>query len=276
MAFQSLVRETSTTTGTGDFTTAAATGWRSLSGAFSTGSSNTFRYTIRHTSASPTEWEDGIGYMNDSTTLKRTTILASSNSNNAVNFSSGTKEVVATAHGPMFGGMNASDKIPGGLISEVVTTSSQSSISFSSIAATYRDLELVIRGRGTASATSVFCYAQFNTDSGSNYDLHRLNRFGTTGVRATTVLEVGELPAATAPSNVSGLLRTLIGDYRGTTFYKPVTGQSWFTIGTATGDVVVDLDGGTWRSTSAITGIVLTLSSGNFVDGTVASLYGRM
>lgn len=95
MAYKDLVYQTATSTGTGDFTLAAATGWRDFATAFGTGSGNTFRYTIRHQSAA--EWECGYGYMSDATTLKRSTVIASSNSNAAVNFSAGTKDVMAAA-----------------------------------------------------------------------------------------------------------------------------------------------------------------------------------
>lgn len=84
------VRETSTTTGTVNFTLlGAVTGFQPFS-VF--GSGNDFYYTI----AMGAEWEVGIGVWNTSNQLERTTILASSNSNARVNFSSGTKDVFAT------------------------------------------------------------------------------------------------------------------------------------------------------------------------------------
>jgi microcystin-dependent protein len=88
--FYDRVKETSTTTGTGTLTlSGAVTGFR----AFSTlGDGNSCYYTVEHSNGS--EWEVGIGtYTSSGTTLSRTTILASSNSNNAVSFSSGTKYV---------------------------------------------------------------------------------------------------------------------------------------------------------------------------------------
>jgi hypothetical protein len=84
------VKETSTTTGTGTFTLAgASTGFQAFS---VIGDGNTTYYTIVLQGGS--EFEVGIGtYTLSSTTLSRTTILASSNSGNAVNFSAGTKDV---------------------------------------------------------------------------------------------------------------------------------------------------------------------------------------
>lgn len=87
------VQETTTTTGTGTITLAGAvSGFQSFS---AVGNGNTTYYTIAHTTAA--EWEVGIGtYTSSGTTLARTTILSSSNSNNAVNFSAGTKNVFCT------------------------------------------------------------------------------------------------------------------------------------------------------------------------------------
>lgn len=87
------VQETTTTTGTGTITLAGAvSGFQSFA---AIGNGNTTYYTIAHTTLA--EWEVGIGtYTSSGTTLSRTTILSSSNSGNAVNFSAGTKNVFCT------------------------------------------------------------------------------------------------------------------------------------------------------------------------------------
>ena len=84
------VNETSTTTGTGTFTLAGAvTGFQTFA---AIGDGNTTYYTIVLQGGS--EFEVGLGtYTSSGTTLSRDTILSSSNSNNAVNFSAGTKNV---------------------------------------------------------------------------------------------------------------------------------------------------------------------------------------
>ena len=85
------VKETSTTTGTGTFTLdGAVSGFQSFASAI--GNANTTYYAIVHQSA--TEWETGVGtYTTSGSTLARTTIISSSNSGSAVNFSAGTKDV---------------------------------------------------------------------------------------------------------------------------------------------------------------------------------------
>ena len=89
------VKETTTTTGTGTVNLAGAeTGFESFVAGI--GNSNTCYYAIVHQTAD--EFEVGLGTVTDATpdTLARTTIISSSNSDSAVNFSAGTKDVFCT------------------------------------------------------------------------------------------------------------------------------------------------------------------------------------
>ena len=88
------VKETSTTTGTGVFSIGnAVTGFETF--AAGVGNSNTTYYAIVHQTAN--EFEVGLGTLNgDSSPITRTTVISSSNSDSAVNFSSGTKDVFCT------------------------------------------------------------------------------------------------------------------------------------------------------------------------------------
>jgi hypothetical protein len=87
------VKETSTTTGTGDFTLAgAATGFETFNAGI--GTSNTTYYTIFNQGTN--EFEVGLGTLSASTTLQRDTVLSSSNSDSKVTFSAGTKDVFCT------------------------------------------------------------------------------------------------------------------------------------------------------------------------------------
>jgi hypothetical protein len=87
------VKETTTTTGTGTVTLlGAVSGFEAFS---AIGNTNTTYYAIVHQSAD--EWEVGIGtYTLSGTTLARTTVLSSTNSDAAVDFAAGTKDVFVT------------------------------------------------------------------------------------------------------------------------------------------------------------------------------------
>lgn len=85
------VKVVSTTTGTGTYTLGSASaGFQDFT---VIGDGNTTYYTA----TDGTDWEVGIGtYTASGTTLSRDTILSSSNSNNAVNWGAGDKDVFVT------------------------------------------------------------------------------------------------------------------------------------------------------------------------------------
>ena len=88
------VKETTTTTGTGTLTLAGAvTGFETFAAGI--GNSNTTYYAV--TLPGTAEFEVGLGTLSsDSSTIARTTIISSSNSDSAVNFSAGTKTIFCT------------------------------------------------------------------------------------------------------------------------------------------------------------------------------------
>ena len=88
------VKETTTTTGTGAVSLAGAvTGFETFAAGI--GNSNTVYYCIAHQDQA--EFEVGLGTLDgDSSDLTRTTVISSSNSDSAVDFSAGTKDVFCT------------------------------------------------------------------------------------------------------------------------------------------------------------------------------------
>lgn len=128
-----LVHETSTTTGTGNFTLTNVNGKRSFNTAFGTGGTDLFDYYISNQGAA--EWERGTGHLSASTTLVRDTVIASSNSNSAVSFSSGTKDVTNDVPAAFQGG--------GGFCGGRLTYVSTTSISF----ARYSGFYIFVNGR---------------------------------------------------------------------------------------------------------------------------------
>lgn len=100
MVLADRVKDTTTTTSTGDLTLSgtAPTGYQDFNSAIGVGPS--FYYCI--SASGSAEWEVGIGYLSASTTLVRSVILSSSNSGAVVNLSSGTKDVFVTAPALVF------------------------------------------------------------------------------------------------------------------------------------------------------------------------------
>lgn len=91
--------ETTTTTGTGDITTAGAVvGYQTISSGI-VDLNKFFDYAIEAVDANniPTgDWEVGEGYLSSSTVLVRAVVGASSNAGALVNLTAGTKRVFVT------------------------------------------------------------------------------------------------------------------------------------------------------------------------------------
>jgi len=117
------VRETTATTGTGAQTLAGAVdGFQTFAAGI--GNSNTTYYAISLNTEN--EWEVGLGTLNgDSSTLTRTTVLESSNSDSAVDFSAGSKEIFCTLPSEKAVYLDASDNQVGGFSSVADDTTPQ-------------------------------------------------------------------------------------------------------------------------------------------------------
>ena len=117
------VRETTSTTGTGAVTLGGAVGGFQTFAA-GIGNDNTTYYAISINTEN--EWEVGRGTLNsDSSTLTRTEVLESSNSDSAVDFSAGSKEVFCTLPAEKAVYLDASDDpvgVSGGQITDETKT----------------------------------------------------------------------------------------------------------------------------------------------------------
>lgn len=127
----------------------------------------------------------------------------------------------------------------------------------------------------TASAV-VNMVLRLNGDTGNNYrwqavQVENATVTGSNSAGATSFIEIGVAPAATATANYFGC-----GDFSipapGGTLFKTAIGKS-FGIDT-TSDSFVGTYGGMWLSTSAITSVSLIATSGNLVAGSMFTLYG--
>ena len=109
------VKESSTTTGTGTYTLAGAEAGHQTFSAIGDGN------TTYYAATDGTYWEVGIGtYTASGTTLARTTILSSSNSNNAVDWTSGEKLIFVTQPSSKAAFLDASNNA--GNIGDIIAT----------------------------------------------------------------------------------------------------------------------------------------------------------
>jgi len=145
------VRETTSTEGTGAVTLGGAVGGFQTFAA-GIGNSNTTYYAISLNSEG--EWEVGRGTLNgDSSTLTRTEPLESSNSDSAVDFSAGSKEVFCTLPSEKAVYLDASDDQVGGFTSLAADGSPQLGanldvVTYDIVSTSDRDIDIIPNGTG--------------------------------------------------------------------------------------------------------------------------------
>ena len=164
------------------------------------------------------------------------------------------------------------------LISEVITSGSQASVTFSSIPSVYRDLIIKVRGRSTGSGVNPAMSLTVNGDSAAHYQNEWVNWTSNAGSATqdgaqTTSFVLPYFTGAGASANYSGFIEIELPDYRGTTFYKTIFSKGGGSLGTGTYTQQLGFRAGSWSSTSAISSATI---AGGFVDGSVVSLYGSM
>ena len=145
------VRETTSTTGTGAVTLGGAVGGFQTFAA-GIGNDNTTYYAISINTEN--EWEVGLGTLNgDSSTLTRTTVLESSNSDSAVDFSAGSKEVFCTLPSEKAVYLDGSDGQVGGFASLAADSSPQLGgeldvVTYDIVSTSNRDIDITPHGTG--------------------------------------------------------------------------------------------------------------------------------
>jgi hypothetical protein len=147
--------------------------------------------------------------------------------------------------------------------------SAAATIDFTSIAATYTDLKLVLVGK---TSTDAVVRLRFNSDSASNYSNTFLygDGAGAASSRSTSQTFANLSFGADFRSAQPGLISTDIFSYAGSTFKTLLSNECLDLNGGGTVNPSVSL----YRSTSAITSVNLLLSTGTFSTGTIATLYG--
>lgn len=156
------------------------------------------------------------------------------------------------------------------LIASNTLGSAASSLTFSSIPATYTDLVLVCSYTGTAVLdTRVY----LNSDTGTNYSATRLMGDGTsaTSNRSTNrgwidLNYVGGIGTTAPTVSILNLM-----DYANTTIYKTTLLRANELSGTYQGvEAIVAM----WRNTAAISNIQIATNTSTFTAGSTFKLYG--
>jgi hypothetical protein len=159
------------------------------------------------------------------------------------------------------------------------TLGSAAQITFSSIAADWLHLLLVVYSRGQATVTSADLRIRFNGDTGTNYDIQQLQGVGAVTTAAEAVAATsglgGVIPGSTAVANSFGGCFILIPDYANSTFHKTVLSWSAAKWTNSAGNSAVRTNVFFWRNVAAINSINLHASTDpNLSIGTRATLYG--
>lgn len=184
---------------------------------------------------------------------------------------------------PSTGGVSSWDYHGPIKLAEAVLTTGAATIAFTAINASFRDLRVVVNGRGDTAAAAIGVTMRLadtgtSYDSGNNYDWYRITNTGAALTAseslATSGFDVGGLPAASAPSGAAGHIDVTIFDYAGSAFHKQMRSDSGRRQGTGSGDGRHLLTVGDWRDVGPVVALQLSASAGNFATGTKATLYG--
>lgn len=148
-----------------------------------------------------------------------------------------------------------------------------SSISFTTIPSTFQHLQ--VRAIGRSSVTVADSLWQFNSDTGANYAMHLLVGDGSTAASYATAstTSMKATPYMTGNTSIFGVGVTDVLDYANTNKYKTIRSLTGFD-NNGGSFAQIQLNSGLWQSTSAITSITITPSSGTYVQYSQFALYG--
>jgi hypothetical protein len=152
-----------------------------------------------------------------------------------------------------------------------VGATAQSSISFTSIPATYKHLQ--IRAFNRCSVDSGRLRFQLNGDTAANYSGHYILGTGASALAGGATNDTrlnGAYNNATA--NVFSVDIIDILEYANTNVYKSMRNLSGVDTNSVNGEVFYV--SGSWRSTSAVTSISMFFDSGNITQYSSFALYG--
>ena len=155
------------------------------------------------------------------------------------------------------------------LISSQTLSSATTTVTLSSIPATYTDLYLVIGASNTAGNDNYLVY--FNGDTATNYSATYMEGDGSTAYSSRWSSRTNIPVARGASSTAPDLITMNLLDYSNATTYK--TAIARYSLGGTIG-ARVSATVGLWRSTAAISSISIICTNGTIAIGSTFKLYG--
>jgi hypothetical protein len=154
--------------------------------------------------------------------------------------------------------------------------SNASSFTFSSIPSTYTDLVISLSARVVDTGADFPNYSyRFNGDTATNYSITVLSGDGSTASSYrnsnATQVNAGYLSSS---ANIFSAHIINIQNYTNTNVFKTSISRNTSGRIDASRPYTSNAAVGLWRSTSVIDSITFTASSGGFLTGTIATIYG--
>ena len=157
------------------------------------------------------------------------------------------------------------------LASVTVGAGGSATMSFTNIPQNYKDLQLVLSGRGTTSAIDVDVNLSINSST-SNFSWRVVQGSGSSALSASgSTARAGFITAATNTASTFGSTQWYIPNY--TSSNNKSISADVVNERNATA-VTMELGAILWSNTTAITSIALTPTAGNFDQYSTATLYG--
>ena len=274
LAIKDRVKETSTTTGTGTYTLAGAvTGFETFG---SVGDGNTTYYCCTDN----TNFEVGIGtYTSSGTTLDRTTILQSSNSDSAVNWSSGTRTIFCTYPADKAVFKDASNNINGTFVGNItgnvtgntsgtaatVTTAAQSNITSLGTLTTLTVDNVIINGTtiGHTSDTDLITLADGVATVAGELDASSLDISGDADIDGTLEADAYTVDGTALNEYIADTVGAMVGSNT----------ETGITVSYEDGDNTLDFVIGTLNQDTTGTADNITISANNSANETVYPIF---
>ena len=156
-------------------------------------------------------------------------------------------------------------------IETIELTSSQSSITFSSIPQDYDDLVIKVNSRCTVSADHRLGEIELNGSSANFSTINLLGNGSATASQNQYANLVFRAPGTNNTANTFGNAGIYISNYTASSA-KSISSNSVYENNATS--VVLDIIATLWNNTAAVTSITLTLDADNFTADSNFSLYG--